>query len=61
MGGDVDDEKSATSNLFFVGVPPRARAQTAQPNRMFYGVAAGASADGLLNVDGSKSDMTSPG
>src|SRR2546430_5285042 len=45
-------------NLLFVGVPPRARAQTAQPNRMFYGVAAGASADGLLNVDGSGSDIT---
>ncbi len=41
MGGDVDDEKSATSNLFFVGVPHRAY--------------------GLLNVDGSESDMTSPG
>src|SRR2546421_6560270 len=40
-------------NLFVVLVAPRLRAQTTQPGRMFYGVAVGASSDGLLGVDGS--------
>ena len=39
--------------LSFLLVAPRLRAQTTQPGRMFYGVAVGASTNGLLVVDGS--------